>query len=129
MRTAQYLNSGILPKGSRASLVRALAAASRKWKGMKMGPGAMRRGAWGRGGVGRPGAGPARHDARVPVLEEPARVEDEGVLRVRDLGRGAVLAGDELPAAARGGEAVAEEELDAIAPLGVGAGPQFAVGL
>src|SRR5262249_52589538 len=37
-RTAQNLNSGIFPKGSRASFVSRLAAASRKWKGMKQAP-------------------------------------------------------------------------------------------
>ena len=39
MRTAQNLNSGILPNGSRASLVRTLAAASLKWNGIKTLPG------------------------------------------------------------------------------------------
>src|SRR5262249_50191287 len=37
-RTAQNLNSGIFPIGSRASLVSRFAAASRKWKGMKHAP-------------------------------------------------------------------------------------------
>src|SRR5439155_10618535 len=37
-RTAQYLNSGILAVGSRASLVSRLAAASRKWNGMNTEP-------------------------------------------------------------------------------------------
>ena len=40
--TAQNLNSGILPMGSSASVVRRLAAASRKWKGMKTEPGGVR---------------------------------------------------------------------------------------
>src|SRR5262249_47745355 len=38
MRTAQNLNSGILPNGARASLVKTLAAASLKWKGVKKPP-------------------------------------------------------------------------------------------
>ena len=37
--TAQNLNSGILPNGSSCSVVRLLAAASRKWNGTKTQPG------------------------------------------------------------------------------------------
>ena len=40
--TAQNLNSGILPVGSISSIVRRLAAASRKWNGMKHVPGVSR---------------------------------------------------------------------------------------
>ena len=42
MRTAQNLNSGILPEGSISSMVSRLAAASRKWNGMKQLPRASR---------------------------------------------------------------------------------------
>ena len=38
IRTAQNLNSGILPNGSISSIVSRLAAASRKWNGMKQLP-------------------------------------------------------------------------------------------
>ena len=40
-RAAQYLNSGILPNGSSAGLVRMLAAASTKANGMKITPSGM----------------------------------------------------------------------------------------
>src|SRR6188472_622807 len=42
IRTAQNLNSGILPTGSISSIVRRLAAASRKWNGTKHVPGVSR---------------------------------------------------------------------------------------
>ena len=42
IRTAQNLNSGILPTGSISSMVSRLAAASRKWNGMKQLPRASR---------------------------------------------------------------------------------------
>ena len=42
IRTAQNLNSGILPNGSISSIVSRLAAASRKWNGMKQLPRASR---------------------------------------------------------------------------------------
>ncbi len=42
IRTAQNLNSGILPHGSISSIVSRLAAASRKWNGMKQLPRASR---------------------------------------------------------------------------------------
>src|SRR5215207_4017646 len=41
-RTAQNLNSGIFPCGSISSIVSTLAAASRKWNGMKQVPGVSR---------------------------------------------------------------------------------------
>ena len=41
MRTAQNLNSGILPTGSISSIVSRFAAASRKWNGMKQFPGGL----------------------------------------------------------------------------------------
>src|SRR5262249_51336506 len=74
MRTAQNLNSGILPNGARAALVKTLAAASLEWEGVKtlarmtaaLAGGGGR--GWGASGGGEPdGAGPRapRHFAAV----------------------------------------------------------------
>src|SRR5690606_34272032 len=55
-RTALTLNSAIFAYGSRRGLVSRLAAASRKWKGMKIWPGAC------------------RSESRAPIRSEPRRL-------------------------------------------------------
>ena len=71
-------------------------------------------------GLGAPGHGPG-----MPVFQQPARIEHEGVFVIGQFPGLAPFSGDEFRPAALGGKALAEEHHRPIIRGGVGVGPEF----